>query len=123
MTMASTGATQFPRSFLRPQPIRRIDAERAIMQAIRERRLMSVIYDGSVEPQPFAPYVLYFDAARRVFLGGCEVTRRRTCWRDLEVAYIRSSALSERRFTPGRLFSSKPNHYPHGLLSAIDIRQ
>jgi hypothetical protein len=65
--------------------------------------------------------VLYFDAVRRVFLGGCEITWRRTHWRDLEVAYIRSSSLSERRFTPGRLFSSKSNHYPHGLISAVDV--
>ena len=121
MTMATTEPIRFPRSFAQPQPLRRIDAERAIIQAISERRLMSVTYNASVEPQPFAPYVLYFDAARRVFLGGCEITRKRTHWRDLEVAYIRSSSLREMRFTPGRLFSSKPNHYPHGLISAVDV--
>jgi hypothetical protein len=121
MTTATANLIHFPGSFARPRPLRRIDAERIAIQAISERRLMSVIYRGSVEPQPFAPYVLYFDAAQRVHLGGYEITRKRTHWRDLEVAYIRNSVLSDRHFTPGRLFSSKPSHYAHGFISAVDV--
>jgi hypothetical protein len=121
MTTASADLIQFPRSLVRPRPQRRIDAEQIIVQAICERRLMSIIYSGAVEPQPFAPYVLYFDAAQRVHLGGCEMTKKRTRWRDLEVAHIRNIAVSDRRFAPGGLFSSKPSHYPHEFISAVDV--
>ena len=91
------------------------------MSAIRERRLLSVIYGDAVEPQTFAPYVLYFGAARQVLLGGCEITRRRVKWRQFEVATARHLADTADRFTPGGVYSPKAEHHPRTVISMIEV--
>jgi hypothetical protein len=106
-----------------PRRARSLEAEHVVLEAIRERRLLSVIYDGAVEPQPFAPYVLYFGEGRQVLLGGCEITKKRVQWRDIEIAHVRRVELNDTRFTPGALFDSKAPHYPYGIISAIDARR
>jgi hypothetical protein len=106
-----------------PRGARSLDAEHVVLDAIRERRLLSVVYDGAVEPQRFAPYVLYFGEGGRVLLGGCEITKKRVQWRDIEVAHVRRVELNDTTFTPGALFNSKAVDYPYGIISAIDARR
>jgi hypothetical protein len=111
----------FTQRFAWPRGARSLEAEHVVVEAIRERRLLSVIYDGAVEPQPFAPYVLYFGEGRQVLLGGCEITKKRVQWRDIEVAHARRVELNGTRFTPGSLFNSNATQYPYGIISAIDV--
>jgi hypothetical protein len=106
-----------------PRHGRSLDAEHVVLDAIRERRLLSVIYDGAVEPQSFAPYVLYFGEGQQVLLGGCEITKKRVRWRDLEIAHARRVELNDTTFTPGGLFKSGAAHYPYGIISAVDTQR
>jgi hypothetical protein len=123
--MPSTSARVIPltQRLAWPHRGRSLEAEHVVLDAIRERRLLSVIYDGAVEPQSFAPYVLYFGEGQQVLLGGCEITKKRVRWRDLEIAHARRVELNDTRFTPGGLFNSGAAHYPYGIISAIDAQR
>jgi len=57
--------------------------------AIREQRVLSLVYARSIEPQLFAPVALYISAADQFFLAGYEVRRKTVRWRILELEQVR----------------------------------
>jgi hypothetical protein len=121
MTSATGTVIPFPRTFGRARGLRLSEFEASLGEAILGRELVSVVYGAAVEPQTFAPYVLYFDSAQHVFVGGCEISKRRIRWRDFEVSNIKELRAIERRFVPGAAFSSDSSHYPHGFIVAVDV--
>ena len=109
------------RTRVQPPPLRRFDLEQMICDAIRERRLLSVVYGHAVEPQTFAPYVLYCEPGKRIVVGGCEIGRRRTTWRGFEVASVRGVGTSERRFALSGAFDSRSRYRIEDIIAAVDM--
>jgi hypothetical protein len=92
-----------------------------ICDAIRDRRLLSVVYGDAVEPQTFAPYVLYCEPGKRIVVGGCEIARRRTTWRGFEVASLRGVAASDRRFALTGPFDARSRYRREDIIAAVDL--
>ena len=121
MTTAFANLIPFPRPFSVPRTPRVREAESVIGEAILRRHLVKLVYGGAVEPQMFAPYVLYFGACKNVFAGGFEIARKHKRWRDFELEHLKSVALTDTRFTPGSAFRSTRSNYPHGYIFAVDF--
>jgi len=109
------------RTRAQPRSLRRYDLEQMICDAIRDRRLLSVVYGDAVEPQTFAPYVLYCEPGKRIVVGGCEIARRRTTWRGFEVASLRAVAASDRRFALSGEFDARRRYRPEDIIAAVDL--
>jgi len=89
--------------------------------AIRERRILSLMYAG-VERQLFVPLALYVSESGRLMVDGYEIQRKRVRWRNLDIESARDVRQTDHTYS----FISGPTPigktYRQGTAVLVDAR-
>lgn len=103
---------------------RRLDFERHLCNAIRDRNLVRIRYKDDAADRLIAPYAVYTSSKDKVLLAGTQINnpgQPLDAWepRNLEVGLMRSVTLTDTKFEPDTRFDPSDPRYKNGFVCRL----
>lgn len=124
MVRKSTGWTTGSGKQEKPPAARNFAFEQALCQAIAQRVLVLITYEGDFISRTFAPHAVYYSTADKVNVFGIQIDNpadplERHVPRMFEVGRIVSLSLTAANFQPDARYNRFDSRYQYGVICGV----
>jgi predicted DNA-binding transcriptional regulator YafY len=103
-------------------PERRPDLEQSLCEAIRQRRLIHLLYQDDLKPRIFAPYILFHARRGRVCVAGYQAALGGM--RTFSLHKVQRIEITDDPFMPDPNFNSSSADFGHsGIICSVEQAQ